>query len=72
MFLSAMERIRVVKINKATVVLHTATPLINGVAGDSGETHSLCLDFSNMRRTRSAVGLILRQNSGCWAKYSSA
>ena len=37
MFLSTMERIRVAKINKATVVLHMATPLINGVAGDSGE-----------------------------------
>ena len=32
-----MERIKTVKINKQQLFLNTATPLINGVAGDSGD-----------------------------------
>ena len=50
------------KLIKQQSFANTATPHINGVDGNSGE-------IAYMRRTRSAVGLILRQNSG---DYSSA
>ena len=46
--------------------VNTATLTSTGSLGTAGK---LCLDFVYMRRTRSAVGLILRQNSG---DYSGA
>ena len=67
LFLSAMKRIRVIKINKATAVCkHDHPSHQRGLWGQRGN----CAWILHIcGRTRSAVGLILRQNSG---DYSGA